>query len=124
MARPRKWKRVCKMPELNTFGPYANKGSEINIDDTVEMTVEEFETIRMIDLEGLTQEQCGERMQVARSTVQRLYETARKKLADSLVNGKVLTIKGGDYKVCSKLEDIEICSKCMRHRHRRRGRGI
>ena len=44
--------KVCKMPELNTFGPYANKGSEINIDDTVEMTVEEFETIRMIDLEG------------------------------------------------------------------------
>ncbi len=115
MARPRKWKRVCGVPEINIFGPYmGNK----NVDDFTEMTIEEFETIRMIDHEGLTQEQCAEIMEVGRSTIQRIYENARKKVADSLVNGKVLKIQGGDYKLCGELEDVEICNRCFRKRHR------
>jgi len=124
MARPRKRKRVCKVPELNTFGPYTKDGEEAGMDIVVEMTVEEFETIRMIDLEGLTQAECGQRMKVGRSTVQRIYEIARRKLADSLIHGKTLKIKGGDYKLCSQLDEIEMCNNCRRHRRRRRGRGI
>ena len=64
------------------------------------MTVDEYESVRLIDLEGLTQEECASQMNVARTTVQSIYFSARKKLSDSLVNGKVLQIEGGEYKLC------------------------
>lgn len=115
MARPRKWRRVCTLPVVNRFGPIDLSKS---IDESIIMTVEEYETIRLMDLEGLNQEQCAEVMGVARSTVQRIYDDARKKLADSLVNGKILKIEGGDYKLCSDFGDKENCDGCICHRHR------
>ena len=70
MPRPRKWRRVCRLPQNTLFGPLAG------IDDgTIVMTVEEYETIRLIDLEGLNQEACAERMHVAR-TCRRLIQPA------------------------------------------------
>lgn len=113
MPRPRKWRKVCCLPERNLFGPLnaPNLDSEIII-----MTVEEYETIRLIDSEGMMQEECAERMNVARTTVQRIYNDARKKLAESLVNGSVLKIEGGDYKLCDKNKQMYGCGMCRRHR--------
>jgi hypothetical protein len=64
------------------------------------MTVDEYETIRLIDLNGFTQEECASQMNISRTTVQGIYDEARRKLAESLVNGKVLWIEGGEYKLC------------------------
>jgi transcriptional regulator with XRE-family HTH domain len=80
------------------------------------MTVEEYETIRLIDLEGLTQEECAERMQVARATVQKIYNDARSKLAESLVNGNILKIEGGDYRLYDEGEQLSCCGRCRRKR--------
>jgi Golgi nucleoside diphosphatase len=80
------------------------------------MSVEEYETIRLIDFEGLTQEECAERMQVARGTVQNIYKDARCKLAEFLVNGNILKIKGGDYKLYNDSEHIYSCGRCRRNR--------
>ena len=66
----------------------------------VELTLEEYETIRLIDWLDCTQEQCADQMEVARTTVQAVYNSARKKLADCLVNGKRLEIRGGNYQLC------------------------
>ena len=113
MPRPRKWRKVCCLPESNRFGPL---NAPINQEHFVSMTVEEYETVRLIDLEGFTQEGCADQMNIARTTVQRIYNDARKKLAESLVNGKVLRIEGGDYKLCDGLEKSCGCGGCRRHR--------
>ena len=108
--RPRKRKRVCDMPNYRIFGPLNGE-----IQDEIILSVEEYEVIRLIDLEGLEQQQCAERMGVGRSTVQRMYSDAKKKVADSLVNGKVLKIEGGDYFLCDL--DNNYCTNCNRKRH-------
>lgn len=113
MARPRKWRNVCCMPESNKFGPL---NSKVDHDDIVIMTVDEYETIRLIDLEGLTQVECSNQMNIARTTVQGIYFEARKKVAESLVNGKIMRIEGGDYKLCDGLEHSCGGVNCKRHR--------
>ncbi len=117
MSRPRKWRKVCCMPGSDRFGPL-NKN--FNQEYCVVMSVEEYETIRLIDLEGFTQEKCADRMNIARTSVQRMYNDARQKLADSLVNGKALKIEGGDYQLCDGSEEECDCGGCLRHRYRRK----
>ncbi len=78
------------------------------------MTVEEYETIRLIDLEGLNQEACAERMHVARTTAQAMYRNARHKIADCLVNSRRLIIEGGNYLVCNAREMTCGCPHCRR----------
>lgn len=113
MPRPRKWRKVCCLPESNRFGPL---NAPINQEHFVTMTVDEYETIRLIDLEGFTQEECGSQMSIARTTVQGIYNDARKKLAESLVNGKLLRIEGGDFKLCDGFEKSCGGGLCRRHR--------
>ena len=96
MPRPRKCRRVCHFPQTLAFDPAENTEGK----EAVILTVDEYEAIRLIDKEGLSQEQCGEFMQIARTTVQQIYASARKKLADVIVDGLPLRIEGGDYRLC------------------------
>lgn len=114
MPRPIKRRKVCCLPENNRFG---SLDLPVDTKNYVNMTVDEYETIRLIDLGGFTQEECAKQMNVARSTVQGIYIDARKKLAESLVNGKVLIIEGGEYRLCDGLGN-----GCGRGCHRN-GRG-
>ena len=96
MARPEKSKRVCVAPSFSRFfsdGPEGDSEEEV-------LTIEQFETIRLIDYVGLTQEQCATQMNVARTTVQRMYTEARKRIAGFLINGTTLSIDGGNYRIC------------------------
>lgn len=115
MARPMKWRKVCSLPESSKFGPL---DSPADANDYVKMTVDEYETIRLIDLEGFTQEECSKKMNVARTTIQGIYVEARRKIAESLVNGKVLFIRGGEYRLCDGLGN-----GCGRGCHRNRWYG-
>ena len=72
-----------------------------------------------IDLEGFTQEECALQMNIARTTVQKIYSDARKKVADSLVNSKTMLIDGGNYQVCDGLGRSCSGRGCQRHRHGR-----
>ena len=113
MSRPRKWRKVCCLPQSNRFGPL---NVTMNQEQFITMTVDEYETIRLIDLEGFKQEECAKQMNIARTTVQAMYNNAREKIAESLVNGKVLRIEGGDFKLCDGLEKNSNCGGCQRHR--------
>jgi len=116
MPRPKKRRRVCKIPDIKSYGPISR--DEVNDSEAVILTVEAFETIRLIDLEEMSQAECADLMGVARSTVQRIYNDARKKIAESIINGRVLKIEGGNYKVCDTDSDKEGCNNCFRGRHR------
>ena len=105
MAGPRKCRRVCSMPKSTVFLPENPEpgAAEVNL------TIEEYETIRLIDWVGLTQEECSDFMQVARTTVQQIYWDARKKIAQTLVQGAVLRIRGGNYELCE--ENFDTCGR-------------
>lgn len=112
MVRPRKRRRVCKLPNHIEFKP-----SNMNPNnEEVILSIDEFEVFRLIDLEGLQQKETAERMEVARSTIQRMYAGTKNKIADAIVNGKVLKIEGGNYELCD-LEDNH-CPSCNRKRGR------
>lgn len=97
MPRPCKRRRICALPSCSRFGP---KGAGQGERQSITMTLDEFETIRLIDREGLTQEQCAKQMNVARTTAQAIYNSARAKLAECLVGARELRITGGDYILC------------------------
>jgi len=113
MPRPRKYRKVCHFPRTLSFQP---GGGDRGL-TPVTLTVDEYESIRLIDREGLSQEQCAERMGVARTTVQMIYAEARRKLADVLVEGLPLRIGGGEYRLCDG--DIAACGQeaCFKHRY-------
>lgn len=107
MPRPRRCRRVCSEPDYIQFFP-----GGIPCDEMVILTVDEYEVIRLIDLEKLTHEQCAQRIDISRTTVTEICESAREKIADSIVNGKELMIKGGNYRLC-KGNASDLCGeKC------------
>jgi predicted DNA-binding protein (UPF0251 family) len=96
MPRPVKSRKVCHYPQTQAFHPIGENENK----DPIVLWVEEYEAIRLIDMEGFSQEQCSAFMQIARTTVQRIYEAARQKIATALVEGRPLRIEGGDYTIC------------------------
>ncbi|MDO4481334.1 MAG: DUF134 domain-containing protein [Bacillota bacterium] len=117
MSRPRKWRKICVLPENDKFGPLEIHENE----EYVNMSVDEYETIRLIDLEGYTQEECALKMNVARTTIQGIYNTARYKLADVLVHGKNLVICGGNIELCDGTRKECSGGKCCRLKMENRG---
>ena len=98
MPRPKKCRKVCSMPDCGMFVPAGGEGAA---SERIEMRIDEYEVVRLIDLKGYTQEQCAAQMDISRTTVTGIYNDARRKLAEMLVNGKVLEITGGDIALCS-----------------------
>lgn len=94
MARPVKCRRVASLPEVTFFKPAGTPLREL---EDVGLTVEEAEAIRLRDLEGLRHQQCAERMHISRPTFHRVLRSARRKVADVLLNGKALRIEGGSF---------------------------
>lgn len=121
MPRPTKCRRVCRYPEVLSFYPKDGGGME-----TVVLTVDEFETIRLIDRERLSQEETSLQMGVARTTVQRIYESARQKIAEALVCGLPLKIEGGDYHLCDGNDSTcprQNCEKKQLQKYYKKGKG-
>lgn len=112
MPRPCKRRRVCALPRFGRFGPVNGPSSPPPV---LAMTLDEFETLRLIDLEGFTQAQCAQQMNVARTTVQAIYDGARRKVAQCLVGGMELQIAGGDYVLCEGGHPCCCGRPCTRH---------
>ena len=85
-------RRIDQLPVYRSFSP-----DDIRADNRVVMTVDEYEVIRLLDHEGLNQEECAFKMNISRTTVTAIYENARRKMSEMLVEGKQLLIAGGNY---------------------------
>lgn len=109
MPRPRKCRKVCRLPIADVFEANAERT------ETIVLTVDEYECIRLVDYQGFSQEQCAEYMQVSRATVQLISDKARNKIASALVNGYTLRIEGGDYRLCEGNEETCGCGGCPKH---------
>ncbi|WP_303913993.1 DUF134 domain-containing protein [Subdoligranulum variabile] len=122
MPRPTKCRRVCHYPRMVEFRPQGTPRNR----QPILLTVDEYETIRLIDGEGLSQEQCSASMQIARTTVQKIYESARRKLADMLVSGRPLRIEGGEFRLCDGQGTgcgVSACFKQSYHQQYRKPEG-
>lgn len=98
MPRPTKCRRVACMPGVNYYKP---AGIPLRFLDEVCLPIEELESIRLKDLEDLDQEQCAQRMNISRSTFQRVLGSARKKITEALLTGKAIRIEGGNFEMAS-----------------------
>ena len=89
MPRPPRCRRICGVPQVDTVCPNGCENTE-----PILLTLDEYEVIRLVDLEQQTHEQCAAYMDISRSTVQEIYEGARRRIAACLVHGKPLHITG------------------------------
>jgi predicted DNA-binding protein (UPF0251 family) len=96
MVRPRLCRRVKFNPNITYFKP---QGIPLKLLDEVILNVDEFEAIRLKDLEGLEQSECAIKMNISQPTFHRLILSARKKIADAIIGGKAIKIEGGSYKI-------------------------
>ena len=99
MGRQPLWRRVNFIPQITYFKPAGVRLAEL---EEIWLAVEEAEAIRLKDLEGLEQEECAQRMKISRTTYSRVLASARKKVADALLNGKAVRIEGGNFEMASR----------------------
>jgi len=93
MSRPIIIRNVYELPPYCRFGPLDKR----NDSDIIIMSIDEYETIRLIDESNYNQAECALEMGIGRTTAQRIYGNARRKIALCIVYGKILQLEGGDY---------------------------
>lgn len=98
------------MPACGFFKPAGVPAVDL---EQVTVTVDELEALRLADLEGLYQEQAAEQMRVSRPTFARIVESARRKVAESLVKGKALRIEGGVFEMPPQAMRKFTCADCQ-----------
>lgn len=93
MPRKKRQRRLLAPPSVKGFSVYGPK----NRAQQVVLFFEEYEAIKLLDYDNLTQEEAAVFMDVSRPTMTRVYESARNKVAQAMVEGKDLVIRGGNF---------------------------
>ena len=123
MPRPKQFRRIVAPPIMIGFKPFGIPRKEL---ESVVLSFDEYESFRLLDYEGLLQEQAAERMNVSRPTLTRIYENARKTIARAFVECKMIVIEGGNveferewfrcrkcYKLVEGIENHKPCRNCV-----------
>lgn len=122
MPRPKQNRKIASPPLMLGYKPFGIPRNEL---ESVTLHYDEYEAIRLLDYEGLMQEQAAERMNVSRPTLTRIYENARKNIAKAFVEGKMIMIEGGSvdfekewfrckrcYKLVDGIDNHVPCKNC------------
>ena len=96
MPRPPKCRHIEKLPTVSYFKP---RGIPMSSLAEIILPLEGVEALRLVEIEGLDQDQASARMKISRQTLGRILASARKSLAEAVVLGKALRIEGGNYAV-------------------------
>jgi len=107
MVRPKRCRLVAEVPEAVYFKP---RGISMIDLEEIGLELDEFEAVRLADLDGLYHEDAAKRMRVSRATFGRILTSAHRKVAEALVRGKALRIEGGTYET----PDIESTTPSVR----------
>ena len=107
MVRPKKCRNIWSLPNETYFKP---AGIPLTRLKEVNLTLDEFEALRLKDLKGMDQEVAAKKMKISQPTFHRLLVSARKKIADAIINAKTIKIEGGDYKIIG-IRTFQ-CMKC------------
>jgi len=106
MARPQKNRMIKEPPLFSQFKPMGAPGRLL---ETISMSLDEYEAFRLSDYLGMSQEEAADEMEISRPTFTRLIETARKKVTELIINGKMLTIEGGNIHFRNNLIKCRSC---------------
>ncbi|MEA4976206.1 MAG: DUF134 domain-containing protein [Paludibacter sp.] len=125
MPRPTQNRKVATPPLMIGYKPFGIPRNQL---ESIVVHYDEFEVVRLLDYEGLMQEQAAKMMQVSRPTLTRIYESARRKIARAFVEGKMITIEGGNvefsgewfrckrcYKLIDGMPNHRKCEKCAHY---------
>lgn len=93
MVRPKRFRRILGEPKISCFKP---ENDDSQSKEPVEITIDEFEAIRLKDYHEIKQKRSAELMDISQPTFHRTLQSARKKIAQALVDGRPLTITGGN----------------------------
>ncbi len=99
MPRPRMCRKIGFEPNVVYFKPSGVR--VVDLEETV-LTLDELEAVRLKDLMNLEQEESAKKMEISQPTFNRLLSSARKKIADAIINGKAIKIEGGNYRVAGR----------------------
>jgi len=108
MPRPFKCRRVKSPPLMRGYKPFGIKQCH---KESITLSFEEFESIRLVTYENKSQHEASTLMQVSRPTITRIYNKAIKKIAEAIVEGKLIEIDGGEYVLD---DDWFRCNKCYK----------
>ena len=108
MPRPKRERKIFSLPLIKGFKPFGNHGEQI---ETLTLLFEEYEAIKLADYNLHTQEEAALKMNVSRPTFTRIYEKARRKIAQAFVEGKAIVIEGGSVSFNNEASDLESGNK-------------
>lgn len=111
MSRPKQCRKIGIPPMMKGFKPFGIPCSKLG---QVVLQYDEYEAIRLLDYEGLNQVDAAEKMNVSRPTLTRIYEKARKTIAQALVEGKTIVIEGGEVDFGYSWYRCRKCNKLIR----------
>ena len=110
MPNRKRIRRITMPPHMEGFKPFGIPMREL---DSVILLYEEFEAIRLADYENLTQVEAAVKMNISRPTFTRLYDKARKSIANAFVEGKAIIISGGTFVTDDYWYKCQSCNETM-----------
>jgi predicted DNA-binding protein (UPF0251 family) len=110
MARPEKCRKICNPPKMKGYRPYGMTACSTG---TVFLKFEEYESIRLVNYESLSQDSSAVQMNISRPTFTRIYNKALKQVAKSFVECKALVIEGGNYEFDKEWYRCKKCHKLI-----------
>lgn len=108
MPRPKKVRKICNPPKMQGFKPFGINSCNI---EHIILQYDEYETIKLVNYDNLSQEDAADSMQISRPTLTRIYNSALIKIALAFVEGKSIFIKGGVFEL---EKDWFKCKKCFK----------